>query len=219
MEAFAPHWIDKFDTVYDTTPLSGITWCTGAASPRLVRMVSEGVIQRGTQVVDMGCGPGVDSIFLGLQGMRVVGVDRSAAALETAEKVARLWNVSVEWVHGDFLNVPLETGWAEVVNDSFIFHNIDPDNRARFAEEVARLVRPGGLYVMRGYSDRMGPGSGSLRLTADDIYRTFSPAFDCEFLTREQGLPTDKKANQAHWVTVWRRKGYVPGEATGYVSA
>lgn len=207
MDAFAPHWLQKFGTVYDDTALPDITWFTGAATPRLVELVSHGAIPRGARVVDLGCGPGVDALFLALQGMRVTAIDRSATALEVARKTAALWGVEVDWVEGDVLGTPLEDASADAVNDSFIFHNVAPEMRAPYAREVARLLRPGGLYVMRGYSDRMPAGTGSFRLTADDIFAAFNPDFECELLKREQGLPTAQKANQLHWVTVWRRRG------------
>jgi len=204
--AFTNRWLDRFADVYETTPLRDITWFTGTAGAELIRLVVDGRIARGDRVVDLGCGPGIESLFLAVHGMRVTGVDRSPHALAIARQLQALYGVDVTWLEADILDVPLDDGVADVVNDSFIFHNVREESRGDYASEVFRLLRPGGLFVLRGYSEWMSAGSGPIRLRASDIVDTFSPGFECEHLSRFLGLPTEKRPEQWHWLALWRRR-------------
>lgn len=203
--AFVDRWIDKFGDVYSTTPPRSITWFTGTASPELANLVVDGTLPRGSRVLEIGSGVGVEAIFLATHGMSVVAVDASPAALETAAKIASIYQVDVEWVEGDALDLPVEDGAFDFVNDSFVFHNLRPEARARYASEVARALTEGGRFCVRGYSDWMTPGSGPWRLTAREILETFMPVLDCEELRRYRGFPTEKRPDQWHWFSLWRK--------------
>ena len=52
----------------------------------------------------------------------------------------------------------------------------------------------------------MVPGSGPLRLSAEDILTTFMPYFKCEHLSRFMNFPTKDKPEQWHWFTIWIKK-------------
>lgn len=202
--AFCDRWIEKFHDVYQERELKDITWFTGTVSMELMRLVTDQTIRRGSRVVDLGCGPGVESLFLATHGMQVTGVDLSLPALKIARVQQAISNVPVAWVNGDILHLPLVSGFADMVNDSFIFHNIRPDFRRRYAANVFRILKPGGLFLMRGYSDRMSPGSGPYRLNSSDILDTFLDWFEVEKLERLRGLPTEKRPGQWHWVALFR---------------
>lgn len=206
MEAFAEHWARDFKVHYDDRELSGISWVTTAVSPPLAQLVIDAGIPRGARVVDLGCGPGVQAVFLARHGMRVTGVDRSPVALAKARQLAGFYGTEVTFVEGDILAVPLPDDCADVVHDSFVYHNVRPDARAAYAAETARLARPGGLLVMVGFSDRMSSGTGPLRLTSDDILEPLLPYFRVEELRRFRNLPTEKRPDQWHWLGVFTRR-------------
>ncbi|WP_020123046.1 class I SAM-dependent methyltransferase [Streptomyces canus] len=208
MKAFTDSWVDTFSTVYSDEPLARLAWFTASPGIELIKLVADGVIKRGDRVVDLGCGPGVDSVFLAAQGMHVTGIDLSDAALEKARAWARLSGVSPEFVQGDVLDPPLSDGVADVVTDSFVFHNMRDDARSIYADQVHRLLRPDGLFVLNSFSDRMVPGTGPRRITSSDILSTFdSTRFDCEELRTYRNLPTATKPDQIHWIGRFRKVG------------
>ncbi|MBB5938991.1 class I SAM-dependent methyltransferase [Streptomyces zagrosensis] len=207
MKAFTDSWVDRFSTIYAEAPLAELSWFTAAPGPELVKLVIDGVIRRGDCVVDLGSGPGVDAVFLAAQGMKVTGVDLSAAALERARAWAALAGVEVDFVHGDVLDVPLLDGLADVVTDSFVFHNMRDEARAAYAGQVHRLLRPGGLFVLNSFSDHMVAGTGPRRVTSAEILATFdSGRFDCVDLRLYRNLPTADKPDQIHWIGQFRAR-------------
>ncbi|MEZ0066890.1 ubiquinone/menaquinone biosynthesis C-methylase UbiE [Streptacidiphilus sp. MAP12-20] len=206
MQAFTDRWEQGFAPLYDSNELSDISWVTTSVSPALQQLVIDGVLPRGAEVVDLACGPGVHATFLARHGLRVTGVDRSATALAKARELARLYHCEVEFVEGDILDVPLPDASRDVVHDSFVYHNVRDEARDAYAREAARLLRPGGLFVLVGFSDRMSPGSGPIRLTSDEIVKPMLPYFEVEELRRFRNLPTEKRPDQWHWFALLKRR-------------
>ena len=104
-------------------------------------------IPHGAQrVLDVGCGDGILSVQLAEAGARrVVGLDVDAGVLNRAR--ARHPGVTVEWLQGDVLDVPLEAGsFDAVVSVATLHHMAAEKGLARFVE----LVRPHGVVAVVG---------------------------------------------------------------------
>ncbi|MGI5506241.1 class I SAM-dependent methyltransferase [Lentzea sp. CA-135723] len=205
MKAFTETWVDKFSTVYADSPLVELSWFTASPGIELIKLVIDGTIRRGDRVIDLGSGPGVDAVFLAAQGMNVTGVDLSESAVENARTWAKLAGVSAEFVQGDVLDVPLPAHEADVVTDSFVFHNMRDEARPVYAEQVHRLLKPGGLFVLNSFSNHMVEGTGPRRVTSAEILSTFdSSRFECVDLRLYRNLPTAAKPDQIHWIGQFR---------------
>lgn len=107
---------------------------------------SLGPLAPGENVVDVGCGAGMDTLIaarkVGPTG-RVIAVDMTAAMLEKAEasrEEAGLANVELRPGYGESL--PVTDGWADVVISNGVL-NLMPDKRAAM-KEMARVLKPGG---------------------------------------------------------------------------
>jgi ubiquinone/menaquinone biosynthesis C-methylase UbiE len=195
-----------FAQAYRNTPSINRPWISGAVGIHIVRAVVEGIICRGDRVLDIGCGYGTEAVFLALQGMKVAGMDIVHEALATAKTIAIAYRSPVMWVHGDALALPYESDAFDVITDQGCFHHLIPEQRQGYAEQVARVLRSGGLYMLRGFSDRMTPGSGPRRLSGREILETFLPWLECEELYRFRNLPTEKRPDQWHWWSLWEKK-------------
>jgi SAM-dependent methyltransferase len=105
----------------------------------------------GGRVVELGCGPRgyLDALSerVGLSGT-VVGVERSADALELARKfVARRGLDNVELVHGDARSTGLPGAAFDLATARLVLVNV-PQPEEIVAETV-RLARPGGTVAFR----------------------------------------------------------------------
>ncbi|GAA0635895.1 hypothetical protein GCM10010174_66980 [Kutzneria viridogrisea] len=149
MRAFTDSWVEKFSTSYEDEPLVQLTWFTASPGVELIKLVIDGVVKRGDDVIDLGCGPGVDAVFLAAQGMSVAGLDLSEAALERAQMLARLAGVSPRFVQGDVLDPPLPDNAADVVTDSFVFHNMRSCDCIGIFRQRRSLIRSTGSVGSR----------------------------------------------------------------------
>ncbi|GAA3440215.1 class I SAM-dependent methyltransferase [Kutzneria kofuensis] len=205
--AFIDRWVDRFDTVYDETALGRIPWFTASPGIKVIEAVITGLIKRGDRVVDLGCGPGCDAVFLASAGVDTVAFDRDETALRKARQLADWAGVTVELVQGDILATGLPAESFDVVNDSFVFHNVRAEARAAYAGEAARILKPGGTLLVSAFSDRMVDGTGPLRISAAELFDTFRPAvWECLSLENYRNLPTEARPGQFHWFGVFRKR-------------
>jgi SAM-dependent methyltransferase len=97
-------------------------------------------------VLDIGTGTGMFASALSDQlGSAVIGIDPSRAMLAQARRANSL--ARVRYVLGDALAVPVRPGGVDLVLLSRVIHHL-PDRR-RCATEAHRVLRPGGVAVVR----------------------------------------------------------------------
>ncbi len=200
------HWLEAYGDSYKADRAADLSWVACSASAELYNLIADGTIAPGSVFVDVGCGLGMEAILAASQRMRAYGVDISPLALAKARDLQEVFGLDVTWLEADATAIPLPDGHADVVNDRFFFHNVERDMREAYARSVFRILRPGGLFILRGFSSHMEAGSGPLRLTSDDLLSTFGAGFECEHLAVFQNLPTEKRPRQRHWYSLWRRR-------------
>ena len=108
-------------------------------------------IRSGQTVLDLGCGPGIDTIGLvrltGPQG-KVVGVDRDATMLEQARRHAQQAGVSasVEYACADATSLPFPCGYFHACRSERLFMHLPHAHEAM--TEMVRVTKPGGWIVV-----------------------------------------------------------------------
>lgn len=129
------------EDVLEELPETAVESFAGIANPFSLRP-----LEAGERVVDIGSGAGFDSIVaarqVGPQG-QVVGVDMTTDMLEKARRnAAELGLGNTRFEEGLAEDLPVDTGWADVVVSNGVF-NLCADKRAVFTE-VHRVLAPGG---------------------------------------------------------------------------
>ncbi len=129
------------DVWLEGIPETSIESFAGTGNP-----FSIGEIRPGEQVVDVGCGAGIDSLIaarmVGPTG-RVIGVDMTPAMLAKARRsAAEAQLTNIDFVEGFAESLPVPDGWADIVISNGVL-NLMPDKPAAL-KEMARVLKPGG---------------------------------------------------------------------------
>lgn len=106
---------------------------------------------QGKTVVDVGAGPVEFAAAFAAAGARYLAVDSDPAAIRPAEVAG---SAAVVALGG---RLPLRTGSVDVAFSSNVLEHV-PDP-AGFADELVRVVRPGGLVVL-SYTNWLSPWGG-----------------------------------------------------------
>lgn len=131
---------------YDDQWLAGVPERTvesfaGAGNP-----FSLGALRSGENVVDVGCGAGMDSLIaarlVGQEG-QVVGVDMTPEMLGKARGAAAAAKITnVDFREGMAESLPVPDGWADLIISNGVL-NLVPDKSAAL-KEMARVLKPTG---------------------------------------------------------------------------
>ena len=117
-----------------------------------------GLMSAGT-AADLGCGPGYLAIELARNapGLYVTGVDLSDAMLAQAIANARMADVAhqTDFRTGDVAALPFSDASLDLVVSTFSLHHWD--NPRPVFDEVARVLRPGGAFLIFDLRRDLGP--------------------------------------------------------------
>jgi SAM-dependent methyltransferase len=140
---------------YDTAFEQGYLELYPHRDLRAARAEAAALLVRGVngRVLDLGCGFGRHLLALRERGLAAVGLDRSPALLARARELAD-GRLRGRLVRGDFRALPFGAGSFDALLMLFSsFGYFADDENARVLEQVARVLRPGGLAVF----DLMNP--------------------------------------------------------------
>jgi len=109
-----------------------------------------GVVPEAGPVLDVGCGAGLEAVWLARRGFRVIGVDSSSGALERARERSAEAGVEVDWRLGSVYRLPVDDGSIALILDRGCLHGVDREDRPDYAAEIERVLLPGGMLLLRG---------------------------------------------------------------------
>ena len=168
-------WV-RWEECYRNTNLKSLPWNAGGPDPDLVRRVHAKRIPPG-QALDLGTGPGHDAVFLIQEGFHVIAIDLSPSAVEVARKNASSHGLFGFFQQGDIRKIPVEGNYVDFVNDRGCFHVLPEEDRPKAISEIHRVLRRGGLYLLRVFSDKEPPGPGPSRFTRQELENLFQSKF------------------------------------------
>jgi SAM-dependent methyltransferase len=98
-------------------------------------------VPEGSDVLELGCGAGVDAIELA-EGRRYTGVDLSEAVIS----LARGRVPSGTFVHGDLASVAFPQASFDAVVSLYVFGHVPANEHVATFRRVYEWLRPGGLF-------------------------------------------------------------------------
>ncbi len=142
-----------WEDVYLNNPVKDLPWNAGGPDVELVRLVKEGSIPVG-QALDIGTGPGHDAVYLIQNGFNVIAIDISPTAVIRARENASEAGLFGFFQQGDLRHIPVEDAFIDFANDRGCFHALDIPDRPIAVNEVARVLKKRGLYLLHVFSDK-----------------------------------------------------------------
>lgn len=160
-----------------------IPWDRDHADYNLINIV-EDIPLEPCKVLDLGCGTGINSVWLAKHEFEVTGLDLSPTAIEKAQARATEENLDIHFLAADFLQVDLPTGF-DLVFDRGCFHCFDTDaDKTECAKRIAELLNEEGLWLsIIGNADDKPREVGPPTLSASDVARIVEPHFEILSLT------------------------------------
>ncbi len=199
-------------------------WDTGITPPEVVAVIESGTI-RGNRTgsptlasnlqlptetdenvrsaLDLGCGTGTNAIYLARNGFQVVGVDFSPRAIATARDKAKREGISANFHVGDVTRLDFLQEPFDFVLDIGCFHSVAAERRQAYAAEMARLARPGALFMLYAFSPRRLL-LRNVGVTVEEVKKTFAKDFALERI--EEGNDRGEITSAWYW---FKRKNEV----------
>jgi SAM-dependent methyltransferase len=132
----------------------------------LVSCLDRGLLAPG-RVLELGCGPGRNAIYLASLGFEVDAVDLSPAALAWARERAREAGVRVRFHCADIFSAALPPGRYDLVYDSGCLHHLPPHRRVSYLSLLDRVLAPAGHFGLTCFA----AGAMGSELPDEEFYR------------------------------------------------
>ena len=125
----------------------------GAIDIYLFDQLLKGRIVPGMHVLDAGCGPGRNLVYLLRSGFEVFGVDESSAAIEQTRRLAAA--LAPHLPQNNFRIEPVEqmsfadAGFDVVLSSAVLHFASDEVQWMSMVKEMWRVLKPGGIFFAR----------------------------------------------------------------------
>ncbi len=168
--------------------------------------------RQGMEVLDVGCGTGIQLASYQRSGCRVTGIDASPAMLEMAR---RRLGQGASLTVGDAAAMPYPDQAFDLVLAATALHEMPPRTRAAALDEMKRVLRPGGSMLLIDFeAGPVRPVRGWITkgvITASEVAAGRSHHRNYRDFMARGGLPS---LLEAHGISVSQRR-IVSGGAIG----
>lgn len=147
----------------------------------LVEQASQ-YLKPNSSVLCIADGEGRNGVWLAQQGMHVTSFDVSDIALAKANQFAKDSQVNIQYSLCDTDGFDWQANSYDAIIAIFI-QFADPEMRARIFKQVHRALKPGGIFILQGYTPKQleyKTGGPSLieHLYTEEMIRVLSSEFE-----------------------------------------
>jgi len=197
-----------FDRAYEGSPL----WEIGRPQPEFVRLEEEGSIVG--RVVDVGCGTGETALYLAGRGHEVVGLDISANAVRRAQAKSHERGIAVAFRVANALALSDVAATFDTAVDCGLFHVFLDEHRPLYADNVRKLLVPGGRLFILCFSEEEPTGwGGPRRVRPAEIRETFRVGWSIRSIRPARFEVTVPGVSGKAWLAELRRTPDARGPA------
>jgi 2-polyprenyl-3-methyl-5-hydroxy-6-metoxy-1,4-benzoquinol methylase len=131
-------------------------------------------------VLDAGCGTGDTALFLAGRGCMVTGVDFLEEPIRRAKHKATERGLQVTFLVKDALTLTDWTDRFDNVIDSGLFHVFSDEDRLRYVEGLATILKPSGRLFLMCFSDEEPGTQGPRRVSKNELQAAFAEGWSIE---------------------------------------
>ncbi len=180
-------------------------WDLAGPTPALKRIADSGRFQPGKMFVPCA-GRGHDAREFARHGFAVTAVDFSPSAVHAMKELADP-GAPMEIMQHDMFNLPREMdGQFDYVLQYTCFCAIDPNRREEYADMVARLLKPGGVYIDLAFPLDGRVGGPPFATSEQEIAGLFAGR-GFELVSREKLEDSISPRRHAEELLVFRKRG------------
>lgn len=140
-----------WEKFYSNTPLDKIPW-QKAKADYLIEIIEKEKVRPGLTLV-LGCGTGINSVYLAKRGFDVTGIDISETAIGYARENAKKENVNIDFIVADATDLSfLKDKEFDFILDWANLHGIDEEKRDQYIDQIVGHCKTGGKFVLRCFS-------------------------------------------------------------------
>jgi SAM-dependent methyltransferase len=109
--------------------------------------------RKAVKILEIGCGPGANLLYLAKEGFSAYGIDGSKVALGRAEQRLLQEGLNVALQQGDVMALPYDdASFDSVIDIECLYANSLADTK-KIISEIHRVLRPGGSFFSITYMD------------------------------------------------------------------
>ena len=131
-------------------------------------------------ILDAGCGTGDTALFLAGRGHKVTGIDFLEVPIQRAQRKAAERGVQATFLVKDALTLKDWTERFDNVIDSGLFHVFSDEDRLRYVEGLATILKPGGRLFLMCFSDEEPGTQGPRRVSKKELHAAFAEGWNIE---------------------------------------
>jgi cyclopropane fatty-acyl-phospholipid synthase-like methyltransferase len=165
-------------------------------------------------ILDAGCGTGENALFFAGRGHKVTGIDFIEEAINRAKRKAAERGLSANFLVMDALALKNIPEVFDSVIDSGLFHVFSDEDRKRYVEALATVLKPGGRLFLMCFSDEEPGTQGPRRVSKKELHDAFAEGWAIESIepVRAEVRPdfkdfTFSEGGPKAWFVVVRRSG------------
>jgi ubiquinone/menaquinone biosynthesis C-methylase UbiE len=150
-------------------PALSFRWLTALYDPLLKwgmrehtfkqRLLDRAAVRAGQHALDLGCGTGTLTLMLkrAVPGANVTGIDGDRQVLAIARSKAKRARADIAWDYGLAAKLPYPDNSFDAVLSSLVLHHLATVDKRLAFQEIRRILRPGGRFVMLDFGPPFDP--------------------------------------------------------------
>ena len=137
-------------------------------------------------ILDSGCGTGENALFFAKRGHKVTGIDFLEEPINIAKQKAVERQLAATFLVMDALALADLPELFDTVIDSGLFHVFSDNDRERYVDGLASVLKPGGRFYLLCFSVDEPGTVGPRRVSEKEIRETFAEDWKIHSLERSR---------------------------------